>query len=138
MFVVSTPRLPLDLTSPCMYKVNNRYTGTLPAEFGNGSLKKIHTVGNDFVGDYDPIVCNATTDYTTYAFPYEDVNADCLDDQVTCSCCTTCCDSEVCCEKVEANDGTIDWVCDDVSPKPDGLPEIQLAVQQAMQTRVPP
>ena len=103
----------------------NQFTGPLPEEFGNLSrlselyisenqltgtvpesvlhlplLKKTYLHDNLFVGDYDSTLCNVESPFQfRNGSSFVDVGADCYTtSEITCSCCSFCCDSELCCD----------------------------------------
>jgi len=62
------------------------------------NLTTVYFHDNEFEGDIDDIVCD--TDDSIYNFrqdiSLQDVRADCID-EITCKCCTDCCDDVECC-----------------------------------------
>ena len=110
----------------------NQFTGPLPEEFGNLSrlselyisenqltgtipesvldlplLKNVFLNDNLFVGDYGNTLCNVESPFQfRNGSSFVDVGADCFTtDEVTCSCCSLCCDSELCCDIVDTLTG---------------------------------
>lgn len=66
---------------------NNLFTGEIPTQFGSiVSLESAHLDGNDFTGSAP--MCDAAVSFI------QTLSADC--DEVTCDCCTHCCDTTAC------------------------------------------
>ena len=60
----------------------------LPTELRNlPELTKLYLSSNSFVGSVDEVLCNRPQNY----LPWITLEADCLTDLMSCSCCTSCC-----------------------------------------------
>lgn len=70
---------------------NNLLDASLPTQLRNlPELTKLYLSSNSFVGDVDSILCDRPQNFLAWTT----LEADCLTDFVTCSCCTSCCNGQ--------------------------------------------
>jgi Leucine-rich repeat (LRR) protein len=69
---------------------DNLLLGLLPTELSNlPALDVLYLSSNAFMGNIDSAVCNRPSSVPSWSV----LEADCLGDLLTCSCCTSCCNS---------------------------------------------
>eukprot|EP00934_Nitzschia_sp_Nitz4_P003684 Nitzschia sp. Nitz4//scaffold14_size191712//112655//114940//NITZ4_001731-RA/size191712-augustus-gene-0.247-mRNA-1//-1//CDS//3329536951//3674//frame0 len=75
---------------------NNDLVGSIPTEFKNmPDLRSLYLNGNTLIGAYEEILCDRPSDYPSWL----EFSANCLESDVSCSCCTRCCDTAgSCCD----------------------------------------
>jgi len=65
-------------------------------------LENFYITDNHIFGNLNETFCQRPSDFAKF----EALEADCLDEEVTCDCCTTCCDDTGhCCNYVEGTCG---------------------------------
>ena len=79
-----------------LYIQNNRMDGTFPTEFSNmNELRVFDATTNHFIGNMDESFCQRPSSWVEM----EVLDADCMEDTLSCSCCTRCCDeNSYCCD----------------------------------------
>lgn len=75
---------------------NNDLEGVLPDELKNlAEIVELRFNGNNFIGDLDTLLCARPALYP----PWQTLESDCLEELLTCTCCTTCCNEDkFCCQ----------------------------------------
>ena len=75
---------------------DNKLDGTVPIELKNmNQLKTLYLTGNLIFGDVDEVFCKRPDSFETLS----SLELDCLQEDLTCTCCSKCCDgSGYCCD----------------------------------------
>ena len=91
-----------------LYLSGNQLTGTVPESVLNLSwLKKMHLHDNLLTGNFDKSLCdpNSLSQFRSDS-SFSDVEGDCsTTNEVTCSCCSFCCDLDDCCSLADSQTG---------------------------------
>ena len=67
---------------------NNQLIGSVPTELGNlPELSGLYLSGNSMMGDFDAVLCDRSSSFP----PWNVLETDCMNQLLTCSCCTSCC-----------------------------------------------
>ena len=67
---------------------NNELVGSVPTELRNlPELSGLYLSGNALMGDFDAVFCDRPSSFP----PWNVLEADCRNQLVTCTCCTSCC-----------------------------------------------
>jgi hypothetical protein len=82
----------------------NAFNGELPTELADlPELQNFGITGNHFFGNLDAMFC----DRPSLFVEFEAFESDCMLDELTCECCTKCCDDEgYCCDNASGLCGT--------------------------------